>query len=1256
MAPRPFGRHLAAAAVAALATVMVTPTAAAFSVAPYFDSHAVIQADAPAPVFGTSSAGDVVTVTLNGNKYTGAADANGAWTVVLPSTPASTSAVTLSITSAQGASATLTDVLFGDVYVIAGEGNVLMTASSIWNASSVIASADAYASIRLFQAAAPAPDVKKRAQAPTRIRHGNHYHDASPRHLAQNTPSSSSHLPTATGSAGLPWTPSSSAVVGAGNWTTFSAVSYLFGKYLVDALSSTRPVGLIVAAAGGSPFQAWVGPQTAASCPGAPAAPHYSNSSLFTALLAPMAQGPLSLSGVLLWQGETNTAMAVPDSTEPWYACALPSFLGELRGALKNPSLFVGVVQLPPVAAQFWTDAVPLFRTIQASVNTPPTAVVSAIDTGDQDADFTYLHSRNKDVVARRLANAALTVVYKKAGFPYLPTGGTPTGAYVSEDKNNVTTVSLSFDSTLASPLFLDPTIVCPGGFPQGDPNNLWISYVCQAFRVRSDASDGFKWYNTASAQVGPDGKTVVLTVQLPRAGVNVSQIEYAWAPWTAAALHDANGTPIQPFQTNITNVQRTRAMTPETQLLMDRLLEHREQEEAEAGPAGGARRLQSWLDLEPLVWRALPLGSVRPAGWLKTQIDLTVNGLGGSIFNFYPPVAHSPWINVTCPWPGGCQDTDEGEDFGYALQWAVSLAVLSDPDCTGAFCQQISGFIDMVLQNQDPKSHWIGPPAGDGDGNSEFAVWLVVTGLWQWWEATGDVRIKPAVYAHLQESYRRLAEVSPLVAWAQSRAQDYIWLLQTIMDADPDNLDGMHDFLTRFSWLLAGQQNVPWEVYYSNPAYFPTGNSGWNFSNHGVNIAEGLKSGAVLYRMTQSPFAADSSHFRLSVLDEYHGSPTGGFLADETLADSMPSHGQELCAVVEAILSLNVVHEAQGDATFADRAERIAYNALPGTWTADAWAHQYLHQPNAISALHLEDHIWLADGPDAVTFGVAPNYPCCAANGPGGWSFRFLPRAVHASSDGGVALSLLGPLTAVVPVPSGNSVSLTVDTEYPFGDSLDISIADAPASMPFYIRIPDWATNANVSVDGAPAVAAGPNGTMYRIVLASAGSHSIHVELNPEIYVDSIGVLYNGAIAVHRGALLYALRLGESPINVTQNWTTNNPQHPVAIDFTLNSTTPWNYALVFDPTDPAGPSKFFNFQRLGPVNSTFPWDHETPNLQITAQARQLPWPVQNNAPVSPPTSPACTTPGNCGNPVPVTLVPFGATHIRMSVLPWTPQ
>lgn len=49
-----------------------------------------------------------------------------------------------------------------------------------------------------------------------------------------------------------------------------------------------------------------------------------------------------------------------------------------------------------------------------------------------------------------------------------------------------------------------------------------------------------------------------------------------------------------------------------------------------------------------------------------------------------------------------------------------------------------------------------------------------------------------------------------------------------------------------------------------------------------------------------------------------------------------------------------------------AERAEKLAYNALPATITPDMWAHQYLQQSNEMNAVVSPDHIWTHDGPDA--------------------------------------------------------------------------------------------------------------------------------------------------------------------------------------------------------------------------------------------------------------------------------------------------
>jgi hypothetical protein len=91
------------------------------------------------------------------------------------------------------------------------------------------------------------------------------------------------------------------------------------------------------------------------------------------------------------------------------------------------------------------------------------------------------------------------------------------------------------------------------------------------------------------------------------------------------------------------------------------------------------------------------------------------------------------------------------------------------------------------------------------------------------------------------------------------------------------------------------------------------------------------------------------------------------------------PSRGIELCGVVEAMFSWNTLFAVHGDVMFADRAERIAYNALPATWASptggDMWAHQYLQAINEVNAVNANPHVWTHDGGEAETYGLEPNY-----------------------------------------------------------------------------------------------------------------------------------------------------------------------------------------------------------------------------------------------------------------------------------------
>lgn len=84
---------------------------------------------------------------------------------------------------------------------------------------------------------------------------------------------------------------------------------------------------------------------------------------------------------------------------------------------------------------------------------------------------------------------------------------------------------------------------------------------------------------------------------------------------------------------------------------------------------------------------------------------------------------------------------------------------------------------------------------------------------------------------------------------------------------------------------------------------------------------------------------------------------------------------------MVEHQYSLEVLIAILGDTRLADRVEHMTFNALPAAFAPDVWSHQYVRQVNQIRCTILADNIYTNNRADANTFGLEPNYGCCAAN-----------------------------------------------------------------------------------------------------------------------------------------------------------------------------------------------------------------------------------------------------------------------------------
>src|SRR6266540_4074770 len=99
-----------------------------------------------------------------------------------------------------------------------------------------------------------------------------------------------------------------------------------------------------------------------------------------------------------------------------------------------------------------------------------------------------------------------------------------------------------------------------------------------------------------------------------------------------------------------------------------------------------------------PYTYRELPLGAVKPTGWLRNQLQIQANGLGGHLDEFWPDVGpNSAWL-------GG---TGEGWERGpYFLDGLLPLGYLLDDPKLIAKAKK---FVDWTLDHQRPNGG-IGP------------------------------------------------------------------------------------------------------------------------------------------------------------------------------------------------------------------------------------------------------------------------------------------------------------------------------------------------------------------------------------------------------------------------------------------------------------------------------------------------------------------------------------------------------------------
>ena len=352
---RSFSRGLSLLLLSAL-----TPAALSdISVPAYFSEHMMLQADAPAPVWGWADPGEPVSATFAGQTQTAQADDQGEWRVTFARLkPGTNGPLTLNGKN----SVTIEDVLAGEVWLASGQSNMHLNFAQLHRApgaaEALAASADTW--VRQFTV------------------------------IRDDKAKSAKEL------AGF-WRIASKENLTADRLNGDSAVAYFFARETRRRLN--QPVGILHASIGATPVETWS-----------------KNGGGFEKMLKPMA--PYGIRGFLWYQGESNVqrftgsnytglltdTVALWRST--WGRSDLPFLFVQIaphRYSAKNAPASNGRPISPLELPLFWEAQTAALKTI-------PHSGMAVIH--DTITDLDNIHPENKRVPGERLALLAASQVY----------------------------------------------------------------------------------------------------------------------------------------------------------------------------------------------------------------------------------------------------------------------------------------------------------------------------------------------------------------------------------------------------------------------------------------------------------------------------------------------------------------------------------------------------------------------------------------------------------------------------------------------------------------------------------------------------------------------------------------------------------------------------------------------------------------------------------------------------------------------------
>ncbi|BDD12803.1 hypothetical protein FUAX_52350 (plasmid) [Fulvitalea axinellae] len=633
-------------------------------------------------------------------------------------------------------------------------------------------------------------------------------------------------------------------------------------------------------------------------------------------------------------------------------------------------------------------------------------------------------------------------------------------------------------------------------------------------------------------------------------------------------------------------------------------------------------------LKANPLI--KLPVGSIRPAGWLKAMLERQRDGLTGNLntISAWLQKEDNAWLSKDGIGRWGW------EELPYWLRGYGNIGyTLNDKKIIEETRVWIEGALASQRKNGD-----FGPEFRFGDDKTRdyWANMVMLYCLQSYYEYSQDDRVIELMTNYFKHQLTVPDHEFLTHYWQHMRGGDnmnsVLWLYNRTGD----------------KFLLELAHKI-----HRNTADWSKANKLPNW--HNVNIAQGFREPATYYSLSHNKKHLEATYANFKHVRQRHGQVPGGMYgADEIAREGYddPRQATETCGIVEQMFSDELLLGLTGDVFWADHCENVALNSFVAALMPDMRSLRYFTAPNLVRS-DKENH---APGlSKRGTFLLMNPFSsrCCQHNHSSGWPY-YTERLWMATPDNGLAATLYSASEVTATVGEGTQVTLTEETNYPYEEQVQVRVnTPEEVCFPLYLRIPGWCGQATAKINGETVIANPAPGNYIRIYRSWKNDDTVTLSLPMEVKVKTWTANHNSA-SVNYGPLTYSLDIKERFVRLQSTQTAvKDSRWQEGVDakrwpsWEIHPESAWNYGLSLDPESP---EESFLVEKKPWPEDNFPFTHESNPIVIKTKGKRIPeWKIDQyglvgqlmDSPVSPDTETE-----------EISLIPMGTARLRISAFP----